>query len=410
MTVSIQDLREKRAAKAKEARQLLNDHPGDKWTPVQGDAFTKLEAEISQLETQIGAHQRMLDIEADGKAGAKLIEAAGRAGLANADQLDPRRMYDTWLRGGDNALSSEQWAAIRATMSTTTPSEGGYTVSTTVAGNLIDALKTFGGMRQVAEVFRTAKGNDWTFPTSDGTAEVGEIVAQNAPASAQDPVFGTVALSVYKYSSKVVAVPFELLQDSEIDVEAFVQQRLRTRIGRITNQHFTTGTGSGQPRGAVTAATVGKVGTTGQTTTVTYNDMVDLIHSLDPAYRGMSDVAWMMADISIKGLRKLVDSAGRPIWTPGYEAGITQKVPDSLLGYPIVINQDMPVPAANAKSILFGAFHYAYKIRDVMDVTMFRFTDSAYTKNGQVGFLAWSRSGGNCVDTTAIKYYQNSAT
>ena len=84
-------------------------------------------------------------------------------------------------------------------------------------------------------------------------------------------------------------------------------------------------------------------------------------------------------------------------------------MPDTLLGYEVTVNQDVAAMAANAKSILFGDF-YAYKIRDVMQATMFRFTDSAYAKLGQIGFLMWARSGGNLVDTTAVKYYANSAT
>lgn len=115
----------------------------------------------------------------------------------------------------------------------------------------------FGGMRSVATVLQTEKGNDMSFPTSDGTSEVGEIVAQNATATAADPTFGVKSLSVYQYSSKVVAIPFALLQDSQIDIEAFVQSRLVTRLGRITNTHFTTGTGTAQPTGVVTAAANG---------------------------------------------------------------------------------------------------------------------------------------------------------
>ena len=66
--------------------------------------------------------------------------------------------------------------------------------------------------------------------------------------------------------------------------------------------------------------------------------------------------------------------------------------------------------AANAKSILFGYFK-AYKVRDAMGFTLFRFTDSAYAKLGQVGFLAWARAGGNFVDVgNSLKFYQNSAT
>jgi len=66
------------------------------------------------------------------------------------------------------------------------------------------------------------------------------------------------------------------------------------------------------------------------------------------------------------------------------------------------------VMAANAKSIIFGDLSYYY-IRDAMQMSMFRFTDSAYTKLGQVGFLAWLRTGGNLLDTGALKLFVNAA-
>ena len=116
----------------------------------------------------------------------------------------------------------------------------------------------------------------------------------------------------------------------------------------------------------------------------------------------------MMADSSLKILRKLKDTSNRPVFLPGYD-GLGAKMGDSLLGYPIVINQDVAAMAANAKSVLFGDFS-KYIIRDVLQATMFRFNDSAYAKLGQVGFLMWMRSGGNLTDTKAVAYYTNSAT
>jgi HK97 family phage major capsid protein len=107
-------------------------------------------------------------------------------------------------------------------------------------------------------------------------------------------------------------------------------------------------------------------------------------------------------------LRKLKDTAGRPIFLPGYD-GLGQAMGDTLLGYDICINQDVAAMAANAKSILFGDFS-KYVIRDVMAPTLFRFEDSAYAKLGQVGFLMWHRAGGNLLDSAAVKYYANSAT
>ena len=405
---SIQALRERRAAKAQEARKLLDEHVGDKWTKAVSEKVDALYAEIDELDGQVSRYQRLLDLEADKKFGNVPQRKEKDADL---DPMGPKALFNKWLRGGDKALSAEEWAAIRNTMSTTTGSEGGYTVQTDVAKSVIEALKQFGGMRAVADVFGTDQGNDLTYPTSDGTSETGELIAQNTTATAADPTFGTATLSVYKFSSKIIACPIELIQDSAVDIEAFVRSRIQTRLGRAQNTYFTTGTGTSQPKGVVTGAASGKVGTTGQTTTVIYDDLVDLVHSVDPAYRAMGKCRFMMNDASLKVIRKLKDSQNRPIWTPGYESGISLGLPDTLLGYPVQVNQDVATMAANAKSILFGDFSY-YKIRDVMSVTLFRFTDSAYTKLGQVGFLAWMRSGGTFVDASggAVKYYQNSAT
>jgi HK97 family phage major capsid protein len=168
----------------------------------------------------------------------------------------------------------------------------------------------------------------------------------------------------------------------------------RPASARITNTHFTAGSGSSQPNGLFTAASSGV--TAAGTTAVTYDELINLIHSVDPAYRAGA-CRWMMHDSTVKAIRKLKDGQSRPIFNPGYETGVPGGAPDSLLGYPITVNQDAPLMTTGLKSIAFGDFSY-YMIRDVMAVEMFRFTDSAYTKNGQVGFLAWMRSGGNLID------------
>jgi HK97 family phage major capsid protein len=289
-------------------------------------------------------------------------------------------------------------------------SEGGYIVASEIAQAVADALKSFGGMRAVATVLQTSNGQEINFPNSDGTAEEGEIIAQNASVNDADITFGTTPIPVYKYSSKVVTVPIELLQDAVIDIEAFVNTRCTTRVGRITNKHFTIGTGTGQPKGIVTAATAGKIGPTGQTLTVTVDDLIDLEHAVDYGYRELGRCRWMMHDSSFKVVKKLKDTTGRPIFIPGYD-GLGGKAPDTILGYPVSINNHMPVMAANAKSILFGDFT-PYIIRDVLTATEFqRYTDSAYAKKGQVGFNLWARAGGNYTDVGgAVKYYANSAT
>lgn len=400
---SIQSLRERRAELNKQARNLTEQHQAT-WNASHTAEFDGLMEQVNNLDDQIKRTELAMSLDAD----RALADAGVREGGPAAASVRSRA-FATLLRSGEQALSAEERRAIANTMSTTTGSEGGFTVQTDVATSLVEALKAYGGMREVAQVIRTAAGNPLNYPTTDGTAEVGEIVAENGSATDADPVFGTVSLNPFKYSSKVITVPIELLQDSSVDIEALVMRRLAERIGRITNAHFTTGTGTGQPRGVATAATVGKAGTTGQTLTVTYDDLVDLQHSVNRAYRG--NARWMFADTSLRVIRKLKDLEGRPIFVPGYEVGNPAGDPDRLLGAPIVINDDVAAMAANAKSILFGDFNY-YLIRDVLDLTILRFTDSAYAKKGQVGFLGWHRSGGNFIDASggAVKAYQNSAT
>lgn len=405
---SIQALRERRASLAQNLNKLLEDNPGNKWNADHQATYDQAMAEIENVDAEVKRINAVLEAIKDAAETNAVRNVVER--LAH-DQKRPEHLNAFWklMKNGEKLMTPEEWGVLRNTMSVGTAAQGGYTVPTEVATSVADALKAFGGMRSVAEVFRTAAGNDINFPTSDGTSETGELIGENTTATGADPSFGVVTIKTYKFSSKVVAVPFELLQDSSVDMESFIRQRLVTRLGRITNTKFTVGTGTGEPNGIVTAATSGKVGTTGQTTSVIFDDLVDLVHSVDPAYRDLGNCKFMMNDASLKVIRKLKDSQGRPIFLPGYD-GLAGPMPDTLLGYPVVINQDIATMAANAKSILFGDFTF-YKIRDAMDMQMFRFDDSAYIKLGQIGFLAWMRSGGNFVDVGGgVKYYANSAT
>ena len=394
---NVKALREKIASLATQANHLLAEKGDQTWTKEEQDKFDGYTNEIELVKGQVKAAEKMREMEADdffNSAPAKKEEGI------TIDALAAMAIY---MRHGNN-VSAEEAVAIRNAMSTTTPAEGGYTVPAEIAAMVIDKLKAFGGMREVAEIMSTASGTALNFPTSDGTAEVGEIVGENAAATAGELTFGTVALPVFKYSSKKIALPVELIQDSAIDVVAFVVNRLAERIARIQNTHFTVGAGTTVPDGVIPRAGTGKTGTTGQTLTVIYDDLVDLKHSINRAYRAAGK--FMMNDLSVAIVSKLKDTTGRPIWVPSVDVG----APDTLLGYPVAINDDVAVMAASAKSIAFGDFS-KYVVRDVANSTSLRrFDDSAFALLGQVGFCGWTRSGGNLLDTAAVKVYINSAT
>ncbi len=400
--MSIQALREQLSHHNRAAKALLDSNGDRVWSKEDQAKYDGHMDQAEAVSAQIKAHQRMLDADAerqfsDGKPGKK----GGQGGEIGA--MEAVALY---LRHGNN-VSAEQALAIRNAMSTTTTTEGGFTVPTEVATMVVDALKAYGGLREIAQVISTDSGNAINWPTTDGTAEEGEIVGENAGATLGEVTFGSVPHVVYKFSSKKLALPWELVQDSGIDVVALVVNRLAQRLGRIQNRLFTTGTGTGQPFGLMTRATSGKVGTTGQTLTVIYDDLVDLVHSVNRAYR--NGAVFTMADTSIRVVRKIKDSSGRPIFNPGYETGVPGGAPDTLLGYPVAVNDDVAAMAASARSIGFGDAKQ-YLVRDVMGVDIRRFDDSAFALNGQVGFCGWQRSGGNLLDTAAFKFYQNSAT
>lgn len=331
-------------------------------------------------------------------------EAAKRSGLdlnASALQL---RLSPVALRGGD-PHSIAQWEQRAA--QTVTTSGGGYTIPDEAMRALEVALLEFGGVRQVANVIRTDSGADLPIPTTNDTSNKGAILGINTQVTDVAIAFGQTVLNSYKYTSKLILVPIELLQDSSVNWMSFVAERLAERIGRITNDHFTTGTGANEPNGVVTASTLGKTGATGQTATIIYNDLVDLEHALDPSYRGRA--RFMMSDALLKVIKKLVDGASRPLWMPGLTSSFAVGAPDTILGYPYTINQSMATPQASAKTLLFGDFS-KYYVRDAMNVELLRLNER-YADYHQVGFIAVSRHDGDLIDagTHPVVHYAHPA-
>ena len=400
MKHNLQALREKIANLSAQAKHLLNEKGDSIWNAEEQAKFDGFTNEIEQAKSQIKAAEKLRELEADEffNSGASKIVKPGQEDVT-IDALTAMALY---MRHGNN-VSAEQAVAIRNAMSTTTAGEGGYTVPAEIAAMVITKLKAFGGMRDVASILTTSTGVAMNWPTSDGTADVGAIVGQNAAVSGADITFGTIGLNPFYYTSNKIALPLELIQDSAIDVVAYVVDRLATRIARIQNTHFTTGAGTTLPDGVIPKSATGKTGTTGQTLTVIYDDLIDLKHSVNRAYRG--NARYMMNDLSVAVVSKLKDTTGRPIWVPAVVAG----APDTLCGFPVAINDDVAVMAANAKSIAFGDFS-KYTIRDVANTTVIkRFDDSAFALSNQVGFCGWQRSGGNLLDTAAVRVYVNSA-
>jgi HK97 family phage major capsid protein len=430
--MSLRDLREKRKKLAEEANAVLAvaTKEGRATSPEENAKFDAILADVDALKATIERGERAED-EArsyvpDSQRGRETAsdrrdeqpeqsvrDAAFRKwmtrGARSLSEIETRALGPQQDEGGTSVTlrfpTPEERAAIReGRAQTVTTTAGGYLIAPEFSYRVEKSMLWFGTMLNEAEIIDTSTGAALTWPTYDDTSNVGAILAINTGVSNQDVTFSQMSLGAFKYSSKQVLIPVELMQDSAFDMNALVADVLGERLGRILNTHFTTGAGTTVPYGVVTQAGTGKTGATGQTTSVTYDDIVDLVYSLDKAYR--QKAKFMLNDATIKALRKLKDGNGLPLWTAG---GPTSGEPDSLFGYPVVPNNDVAVMGTSAKSIVFGDLT-KYKVRRVKDVTLLRLNER-YADAHQVGFLAFARFDGNLLDsgTDPVKLYVNSA-
>ncbi|HYH68373.1 MAG TPA: phage major capsid protein [Urbifossiella sp.] len=280
-------------------------------------------------------------------------------------------------------LPGRPGATGKRALSGTVGASGAFTVPRSFVNGLDKGLKDFNGVRQVADVMRTDDGRDMPWPTVNDTANKGRRIGENTAAANLDPPFGVVNFGSYLYTSDIILIPVGLLEDSAFALAEEVGPMLGERLGRIQEEEDTLGTGNGMPQGIAIAAATGK--TAASATAIAADELLDLIHSVDPAYRRDPSFALMMHDLVLSVVRKLKDSQNRYLFEEGQNGA-----PDKIKGVRYVINQNMTSTiASGAKSILAGAFRH-YKVRDVKQVR-FRRLEERFAELDQVGFLAHMR-------------------
>lgn len=280
-----------------------------------------------------------------------------------------------------------------------TTTAGGNSVQNEMMQGFTEAQKWYAQIRALAQRVQTATGATLPWPTVTDTSNTGEILAEATTATTSaDPTFGVVNIGAFKFSSKAVLISVELIEDSFFDLATFMGTMLGRRIGRINNTKFTVGAGTTEPTGLLVGAATGV--TAAATNAFTFDEIIDLVHSVDLAYRGMPGTGFMAHDTAIKAIRKLKDGNGRYIWEPSGQLG----QPDNVLGYPITPNNDMASAFTTGQKLLgFGNVQQALVVRDAGAVRFVR-SDERFVLEHQVAFLAWQRSSSEVVDSTAFKY------
>lgn len=390
-------------------------------TTLEAEQFDRMEKDYSELEASLARAEKSDNLTASLREQDPQFNRIGTASSQQKSEKDPHTLaFSKYIRGGMEALNSDERQimasrmVIQNTMSTTTGSQGGYLVPQGFSDQLEEAQKWFGGIDGTVEQFTTDTGNPLPWPTDNDATITGEIVGQNSSVASQDIAFGQVILGSYIFSSKLVKVPLALMQDSYFNLDSYLARKLGTRLGRIKNTKFTVGAGTTEPTGLLTAAVASAntfVPAAGNATSVTYDSLVELEHIVDPAYRSEPTAKYMFHDSTLKAIKKLKDSQARPIWLPITEASLGKGAGGTILNHGYVVNNDMPVMAANANSILFGDFS-KYKVRNVAGGTSILRLVERYAEFLQVGFIAFSRADGNLLDagTHPVGVYVNSAT
>jgi len=257
----------------------------------------------------------------------------------------------------------------------------------------------------IVRELNTSMGNPLPWPTVDDTGNTGRLKAENGGVDddgTDDVVFGEKTLNAYIYDTGMVRIPIELLQDSAFNIESLMNDLFGERLGRVANQVLTTGSGTSQPHGIVTASSEGKQAAA--TGAIAADELIDLLHSVDPAYRGSPRTRWMFNDATLATIRKLKDGQGNYLWQMG---DVRNGEPAMLLGHQYAVNQAMADIGTSAKPVLFGDFN-RFIVRKVMGFQVMTLRER-FAENFQVGMVGFKRFDSELLNTGAVKHLANAA-
>lgn len=416
--MSITQMQETRGELVTQARSALDEIKGNTDEARATELETRHDTIMSELDTldrNIAREERVAKAEREAEEtrgkqrpnlGAVEIEGQGVA-----DSPTYRDAFIALAREGFDvqALSPELRQTLKAGIVTDnemraqtagTNSAGGFTVPTDLAAVIDKTMKMWGPMydEAICTVINTTSGNPIDFPKTDDT---GVAVVQHTEAAAltddasADATFTKMTLNAFAYNTKWVQISMELLQDSAVDIEAFIGELLGERLARRVNVELTTGDGTGDPLGIVAASSLGK--TAAGIAAITGDELIDLLHSVDPAYRASPKARFMFNDSTLAVIRKLKDGQGNYLWQMG---DIRVGQPGSLLGQPYSVNQAMANVATGQKSVIYGDFS-KYYVRKVGSPVVGVRREFYWPNIGLAGVI---RLDGDLIQTGAVKH------
>ncbi len=364
----LKQLKEKRASIYSQIDQLRTAADGREMTAEEQQRWDTLLADYNKVDKEVEAEERFEQIRRH-----QLEQAENTPAHTPEDRSAADRQYEeafrAYLLSGSQGVTPEQRTLLqeRAGLQGLT---AGVLIPSTLAGSIEKALKSFGGMFEAGSIITTGNGGDL------------------AQSTKRTPSFSSVTLKAFTYRTPIIPVSQELLQDSAFNLDTILSDLLVESFGRGANEHLTTGTGTGQPKGLVTAATA--AAQEAAATAITLDNILDLIAGVDSAYA--KNGKFMFNRNTLFALAKIKDNDGRFIWQDGSRVGL----PSTLFGKSYVINDDMAGIGAGNASVLFGDLS-KYKIRMVKSFRIIRLNE-LLAEYLSVGLFGFARLDGTLLD------------
>jgi HK97 family phage major capsid protein len=297
---------------------------------------------------------------------------------------------------------------IQAGLSTLSDPDGGFLVPEDYEQAIDRVALSVSAMRRLATV-RTIGTDTFKKLVNQGGASAGWVGEKGARAETNTPTLTEIAINT-KELYAMPATTQTLLDDSRVDIVGWLADEVSIQFSEQESEAFINGNGVEQPKGIAAYAMAanssyiwGKVGyiTSGNANLINDLDkLIDLQHALKPVYR--NGAAWLMNDATLATIRKMKDGDGNYIWVPGLKDG----APDTLLGKPVEIDDNVDDIGNGKYPIFFANFKRAYLIIDRQGVRVLR---DPYTTKPYVLFYTTKRVGGGIVMYEAIKALKVSA-
>ena len=356
---------------------------------TKGAASAELQEKLEKIEKTLDASRDQ--VKAIETAMARGTRSAGGNTLSDGE-LKYKNSFNSFIRKGVEINAQEH----KDLFSSSDP-DGGYFVPAEMSAEIVKFAFETSPLRPLCSVQVISSGK-FEIIEDLGQIESGWVGERQARPATDTSKLNKLIIEAHELYAKPLATQ-TLLDDSAVNIESWLAEKIAEKMGRDENTAFVSGDGVGKPKGFAAYAAGTSYGQVQQVQTaaslaISFDDIMDLQGSLKQVYR--ANASFGMKREVFTAVRKLKDLNGQYLWQPSLQAG----QPDLILGKPVVELNDMASVAANSLSVVFADFRAGYQIVDRIGVRMLR---DPYSSKPNVEFYATKRVGGSVKNFDSIK-------